>query len=86
MKIEEFDKHGKVRFNDDEYVLVGVDDPGRFTLAVKVGERCNAEGFYLARWLIVDAHDAKSILGVAESADYRIYFNPGTEEIDLVQL
>ena len=86
MKINEFDKHGRVKLHGDEYVLVGIEDPGRFILGVRVGEACNADGFYPARWLIVDTNDKKSIVGVAEASDYRMYFNPSTEEMDLVQV
>ena len=84
MKINEFDKHGRVKLLGDEYVLVGIEDPGRFILGVRVGEACNADGFYPARWLIVDTNDKKSIVGVAEESDYKIYFNPESEEINVI--
>lgn len=83
MKVEEFDKYKRARLDDGEYALVGIEDPGKFTLGVKIGGKCNDAGFYPARWLTIDG---TTITDVAEESDYRVYFNPKTMEIDVVQM
>ena len=83
MKVEKFDKYKRVMLDGNEYALVGIEEPGKFTLAVKIGEQFNDDGFYPARWLTVDG---ATITGVAEESDYGMYFNPETEAIEVVQV
>ena len=77
-----FDKYEKVKIDDGEYALVGIEDPGKFALGVKIGEKCNAAGFYPTKWL---AMDGSAVTGVAEASDYKLYFNPETEAVEMVQ-
>ena len=82
MKVEKFGKYKRIMLDGNEYALVGIGEPGKFTLGVKIGEQCNYAGFYQANWLAVDG---TTITCVAEASDYRIYFNPETEAVEVVQ-
>jgi len=81
MNIEDYNKYGRARFEDDWYVLVEPIGSDNTVLAVRIGEKPDEDGNYECDRIYLDSNDPTRVIGVEpREFDQGDFFNPTTEE------